>query len=99
MTSCELRMPSAARSSPNATGATGATSDSAKSAKGAMHAASAKEATRRGAIMCGCIAGLLLGLQHRRQNAIGRPIAVEERLDIDDHLLAHVDAPFERVPC
>src|SRR5439155_1664826 len=33
--------------------------------------------------------------QHRRQHAIGRPVSVQEGLDIDDHLLAHVDTAFE----
>src|SRR5262249_4230300 len=35
-------------------------------------------------------------LQHRRQDAVGRPVPVQESLDVDDHLLAHVDAAFER---
>ena len=37
-----------------------------------------------------------LGLQHRRQHPIRRPVAVHEGADVDDHLLAHVDAAFER---
>src|SRR4051794_40654558 len=32
--------------------------------------------------------------QHARQHAVGRPVAVQEGLDVDDDLLAHVDAPF-----
>ena len=35
-------------------------------------------------------------LQHRRQHAIRRLVAVHEGLDVDDDLLAHVDAAFER---
>src|SRR5262249_39144691 len=35
-------------------------------------------------------------LQHRRQDAVGRPVPVQESSDVDDHLLAHVDAAFER---
>src|SRR5262249_60685981 len=35
-------------------------------------------------------------LQHRREDAVGRPVPVQESLDVDHHLLAHVDAAFER---
>src|SRR6476469_3015618 len=35
-------------------------------------------------------------LEHRGQDSIRRPVPVEERLDIDDDLLAHVDAALER---
>src|SRR5690348_9703798 len=34
--------------------------------------------------------------EHRGQYAIRRAVAVHEGADIDDHLLAHVDAPFDR---
>ena len=34
--------------------------------------------------------------QHRRQHAVRRPMAVHEGADVDDHLLAHVDAAFDR---
>ena len=34
--------------------------------------------------------------EHRRVHAVGRIVAVEEGLDVDDHLLAHVDAAFDR---
>ena len=37
-----------------------------------------------------------LALQHRRQHAIRRLVAVHEGLDVDDDLLAHVDAAFDR---
>src|SRR5215469_13509613 len=37
-----------------------------------------------------------LALQHRRQDAIRRPMAVEEGLDVDDDLLAHVDTALKR---
>ena len=33
--------------------------------------------------------------QHRRQHAVGRAVAVHEGLDVDDDLLAHVDAAFD----
>src|SRR3954466_7302249 len=35
-------------------------------------------------------------LEHRGQDSIRRPVPVEEGLDIDDDLLAHVDAALER---
>ena len=35
-------------------------------------------------------------LQHRRQDPVGRSVAVHEGLDIDNDLVAHVDAPFDR---
>src|SRR5690242_8533563 len=76
--------PSGARSSPRAT-------------KGSTRlAASAKRRRRRGAKTGGCIGCLMLGLQHRRQNAIGRTVTVKEGLDVDNDLLAHVDAAFKR---
>src|SRR5579871_2202067 len=34
--------------------------------------------------------------QHRRKHAVGRLVAIQEGANIDDDLLAHVDAPFER---
>ena len=34
--------------------------------------------------------------QHRRDDAVGRLVAVGEGLDVDNHLLAHVHAAFER---
>src|ERR1700689_648745 len=34
--------------------------------------------------------------QHRRQDAVRRAVAVHEGLDVDDDLLAHVDAAFDR---
>jgi hypothetical protein len=36
--------------------------------------------------------------EHRRQHAVGRLVAVGEGLDVDQHLLAHLDAAFERRP-
>jgi hypothetical protein len=33
--------------------------------------------------------------EHRRQDAIGRAMAVEKGLDVDDDLFTHVDAAFE----
>ena len=35
-------------------------------------------------------------LQHRRQHAVRRAVAVQEGLDVDDDLFAHVDAAFDR---
>src|SRR5579872_4583613 len=64
-------------------------------AKSARHAAKMKRGK-------GCVRSIDIewigapGLQHGRQNAIGRTMAVHEGLDVDDDLLAHVDAAFQR---
>src|SRR3984885_2128971 len=34
--------------------------------------------------------------QHRRQDAVRRPMAVHERVDVEDDLLAHIDTALER---
>ena len=39
----------------------------------------------------------VLALQHARQHAVGRPMAVDEGPDVDDHLLAHVGAALTPV--
>ena len=39
---------------------------------------------------------LCAGLQHRGQQPVGRMVAVHEGLDVDDDLLAHVDAALDR---
>ena len=35
------------------------------------------------------------GLQHAWQHPVGRLVVVEEGADVDDHLLAHLDAAFD----
>ena len=39
---------------------------------------------------------VIIKSQHRRQDPIGRPMAVQKSPDVDDDLLAHVDATLER---
>ena len=56
---------------------------------------------RRAALDAGAVLGLeakfrRVPSQHRRENAVGRFVAVGKGLDVDDDLLAHVDAAFER---
>src|SRR6185437_6662838 len=45
---------------------------------------------------CNHGAAKLLILQHRRDDAVGRFVAVGEGFDVDDDLLAHVHAAFDR---
>src|SRR6516165_3057774 len=95
--SCATTMPPCATTPWGATMASPARSSPRAASGSASVAASAKQTKHRSANNFEFMVEKLgLALQHRRQDAIRRPMAVQEGLDVDDDLLAHVDTALKR---